>query len=81
VAQRTVTDFQQTLSGNGSLTFQVDGTSHTLAFGMVDSPDAGPLGTFALLGLTPAGGAQLATTLRSPTPTELPSNLSFTCLP
>jgi len=82
LAQRTVTAFQETLSGNGSLTFQVDGTSYTLAFGILDSPDAGPLGgPFALLGLTPAGGTQMGTTLRSPTPTELPSNLSFTCLP
>ncbi len=81
VAQRTITNFQQTLSGNGSLTFQVDGTSYVLAFGMVSSPDAGLFGTFALLGLTPAGGAQMATTLRLPTPTELPSDLAFTCLP
>ncbi|HEY5089768.1 MAG TPA: hypothetical protein VIK30_07350 [Polyangia bacterium] len=82
VAQRTVSSFQETLSGNGSLTFLVDGTSYTLAFGILDSPDAGPLGgPFALLGLTPAGGAQMATTLRSPTPTELPSDLSFSCLP
>jgi hypothetical protein len=81
VAQRTIIDFQQSLSGNGSLTFQVDGTSYVLAFGMVSSPDAGVFGTFALLGLTPAGGAQMTVTLRAPTPAAPPADLSFTCLP
>lgn len=52
-----------------------------LAFGMVGAPDAGPFGVFALEGLTPQGGAQMAVTLRSPTPASVPSGLSFTCLP
>jgi hypothetical protein len=81
VAQRAITDFQQSLSGNGSLTFLVDSTPYVLAFGQVYGPDAGPLGDFALMGLTPQGGAPLTVTLRSPTPAALPSGLSFTCLP
>jgi hypothetical protein len=81
VAQRPITDFQQSLSGNGTLTFSVDGTPYVLAFGMVGGPDAGPLGMFALLGLTPQGGAEMAVTLRSPTPATPPPELSFTCLP
>ena len=62
------------------MTFLVGNTPYVLAFGMVQGPDAGPFGTFALEGLTPQGGAQIAVTLRSPTPTSLPSNLSFACL-
>jgi hypothetical protein len=81
VAQRPITDFQQSLSGNGTLTFLVDGTPYTLAFGMVPGQDAGPLGMFGLMGLTPQGGAEMAVTLRSPTPTTPPPELSFTCLP
>jgi hypothetical protein len=81
VAQRPITAFEQTRSGNGSLTFLVGGTQYVLAFGLVAAPDAGPLGAFSLLGLTPQGGATLAVTLRSPTPTTLPSTLSFSCLP
>jgi hypothetical protein len=81
VAQRTITAFGESLSGNGSVTFLVGNTPFVLAFGMVQGPDAGPFGTFALEGLTPQGGAQIAVTLlRSPTPTSLPSDLSFTCL-
>jgi hypothetical protein len=81
VAQRPITDFQQSLSGNGTVTFSVDGTPYVLTFGMVRGPDAGPLGMFALLGLTPQGGAEMAVTLRSPTPAAPPPELSFTCLP
>jgi hypothetical protein len=81
VAQRAVTDFEQSLSGNGTLTFLVGGTPYVLAFGQVYGPDAGPLGDFALMSLTPQGGAPLGVTLRSPTPATLPSGLSFTCLP
>jgi len=81
VAERTVTDFGQTLSGNGMVTFLVDGTPYVLAFGTVQSPDAGPLGIFTLEGLTPQGGAQIGVRLRSPTPTAVPIGLTFTCLP
>jgi hypothetical protein len=81
VAQRAVTAFEQSRSGNGTVTFLVDGTPYVLAFGMIAAPDAGPLGAFALLGLTPQGGEQMAVTVRSPSPTLLPSGLSFTCLP
>jgi hypothetical protein len=81
VAQRAITSFEQSLSGDGTLTFLVDGAPWVLAFGSVYGPDAGPFGTFTLEGLTPQGGAQLATTLRSPTPTSTPPGLSFTCLP
>src|SRR5262249_54950089 len=79
VAQRTVTAFDQSLSGTGTLTFDVDATSYVLAFGNVDAPAAGPFGVFTLMGLAPQGGAQLSVTLRSPTPTTIPSGLSFTC--
>jgi hypothetical protein len=81
VAQRPITNFTESLSGNGSVTFSVDGKPYTLDFGNVETPDAGPLGTFSLLGLTPAGGGQLAVTLRSPTPSALPPGLTFSCLP
>jgi hypothetical protein len=81
VAQRTITAFGQSLSNDGTLTFLVDGTPYVLAFGTeLAGPDAG-LGTFTLQGLTPQNGAPLATTLRSPTPTTLPTELSFSCLP
>jgi len=84
VAQRTITDFWQTLSSyDGALTFLVDRTPYVLSIGTVPSPDAAPLsgGTLTLEGLKPEGGMQMAVTLRSPTPTALPSGLSFTCLP
>jgi hypothetical protein len=45
----------------------------------VSAPDAGPFGVFTLFTLTPQGGAPLSVTLRSPTPTVLPAELSFTC--
>jgi len=81
VAQRPITNFQETLSGNGTVTFTVDGAPYTLSFGEVPGPDAGPLGMFALLGLAPQGGAALDVMLRAPTPSTPPSGLSFTCLP
>jgi hypothetical protein len=81
VAQRPITDFQETMSGNGTVTFLVDGTSYALQFGDVAAPDAGLFGAFALLGLTPQGGAAMNVALRSQTPAALPSDLSFTCLP
>jgi hypothetical protein len=81
VAQRPITDFEESKSGNGTVTFVVDGTPTTLAFGNVPGPDAGIFGTFTLLGLTPKGGAAIDVTLRSPTPTTPPAELSFLCLP
>jgi hypothetical protein len=81
VAERVITDFSQSLSGNGTVTFLVGQTPYVLAFGMVQQPDAGPFGAFTLEGLTPEGGAEIAVTLRSPTPTTPPEDLSFTCLP
>jgi hypothetical protein len=81
VAQRVITAFEQSASNDGTMTFLVDGTPYTLAFGTVNGPDSGPLGVFTLEGLTPQGGAALATTLRSPTPSTLPSGLAFTCSP
>jgi hypothetical protein len=80
VAQRTLMTFEQSLSGNGTLTFLVGDKPYTLAFGMVSAADAGLFGVFAILGLTPAGGTTLDVTLRSPTPVTLPTDLSFTCL-
>ncbi|HZL18407.1 MAG TPA: hypothetical protein VFG23_11750 [Polyangia bacterium] len=80
LAQRRITAFEESLSGNGMLTFLVGDVPYVLAFGRVQGPDAGPLGTFALEGLTPQGGAQVSVTLRSPTPTADPPGLSFTCL-
>jgi len=80
VAERVITDFGQSLSGNGTVTFLVGQTPYVLAFGMVPQPDADPLGTFTLEGLTPEGGSEIAVTLRSPTPTTPPADLSFTCL-
>jgi hypothetical protein len=80
IAQRPITGFEQSQSGSGTLTFLGDGeTSWTLQFGNVSAPDAGPFGVFALQGLTPQGGATLGVTLRSPTPTTLPAELSFLC--
>ena len=81
VAQRAITNFGESLSGNGSVTFLVDGSPYALQFGEVAGPDAGPLGAFTLLGLTAQGDAAMNVTLRSPTPTALPPDLSFTCLP
>jgi hypothetical protein len=80
VAERKITAFEESLSGNGTVTFLVDGAPYVLAFGEVPGPDAGPLGTFSLLGLTPQGGAALTVTLRSPTPTVVPTALSISCL-
>jgi hypothetical protein len=81
VAERTITGFEQSLSNDGTMTFLVDGESYVLAFGTVNTPDAGLLGVFTLQGLTPQGGARLAVTLRAPTPATVPTGLSFTCLP
>ena len=80
VTERVITAFGQSLSGNGTVTFLVGNTPYVLAFGMVQQPDAGPLGAFTLEGLTPEGGSEIAVTLRSPTPTTPPADLSFTCL-
>jgi len=80
VAQRTIVSFQQSLSGSGTLTFLVDGVSYALAFGNLPSASS-PLGVFALMGLTPQGGAPMAATLRAPTPASAPPDLSFTCSP
>lgn len=80
VAERTITDFQQSRSGNGAVTFLVDATPYVLTFGEVAAPDAGPFGAFALMSLTPQGGDGLTVTLRSPTPQALPSTLTFSCL-
>ncbi len=82
VAQRTVTAFEQGGDGEGTVTFLVDGTPYVLTLGVsYEGPDAGVLGTIVPDGITPQGGAGLATTLRSPTPTSAPPGLSFTCLP
>jgi hypothetical protein len=81
VAERTLTSFEESLSGNGTLTFLVDNVPFVLAFGFVQGTDAGPLGTFTLEGLTARAGSQLAVTLRTPTPTVIPANLSLTCQP
>lgn len=81
VDQRPISAFEETLSGNGSVTFLVGGIPYVLTFGEVAAPDAGPLGTFALLGLTPTGGDALTVTLRALTPAVLPPTLSFSCLP
>jgi hypothetical protein len=80
VAQREITTFDESKSGDGTVTFLVGSTPYVLAFGMLQGPDAGPLGTFTLESLTPAASVGLAITVRSPTPTSLPSDLSFTCL-
>jgi hypothetical protein len=80
VAERLITDFEQSLSNEGTVTFLVGSTSYVLAFGMVPDPDAGPFGTFTLKGLTPQGGDTIAVTLRAPTPAALPAELAFTCL-
>jgi len=84
VAQRTITDFWQALSTyDGAVTFLVGSTPYVLSIGTAPTPDAGPLGsgTLTLEGLTPEGGTQVAATLRSPTPTARPPDLSFTCFP
>jgi len=81
VVQRPITAFTETLSGNGAVTFSVEGKPYRLDFGNIAAPDAGPFGTFSLLGLTPAAADELAVTLRSPTPRALPQTLSFACLP
>ncbi len=81
VAQRVITAFGESLSGDGTVTFLVGNTPYVLAFGMVQGPDAGPFGTFALEGLTTEGDAGITVTLRLPTPTALPPGLSFTCVP
>jgi hypothetical protein len=81
VARRTITAFEETLSGNGSVTFLVDGTPYVLAFGNVATPGSGPLGTFSLLSLTPRGSDALMVTLRSPTPTAVPAELMVSCPP
>ncbi len=81
VEERVITAFGESLSGNGAVTFLVGNTSYVLAFGMVQGADAGPFGVFTLEGLTPAGGAEIPVTLRSPTPSLLPAELSFRCLP
>jgi hypothetical protein len=80
VEQRVITNFGETLSGNGTVTFLVGNTPYVLAFGMIQEADAGPLGAFALEGLTPQGGAAIPVTLRSPTPTTPPADLAFSCL-
>ena len=38
VAERVITDFGESLSGNGTVTFLVGNTSYVLAFGMVQEP-------------------------------------------
>jgi hypothetical protein len=81
VAEREIVDFQQSLSGDGTLTFLVDGKKWVLQFGMEPAPDTGPLGVFTLNGLTPDGEATLDVTLRSLTPVTLPSDLTFSCFP
>ena len=80
VEQRVITNFSETRSGNGTVTFLVGNAPYVLAFGMIQAADAGPLGTFALEGLTPQGGAAIPVTLRSPTPTTPPADLAFSCL-
>ncbi len=80
VEERVVTAFGETLSGNGTVTFLVGNRPYVLAFGMIQQPDAGPLGAFALEGLTPEGGSAIPVTLRSPTPTTPAADLSFSCL-
>ena len=52
VAQRPITSFEESLSGNGARIFVVGGKPYTLAFGVVSAPDAGTFGAFALLSLT-----------------------------
>lgn len=81
VAQRTITSFEETMSGNGTVTFLIDGKPYVLQFGEVPGPDAGILGMFALLGLGPQGGSAMTITLRSPTPTTTPAGLVITCAP
>lgn len=66
----------QSPPGTTPLTLKASST-----FGEVPSPDAGPLGTFALLGLTPQGSAALTVTLRASTLTMLPPALSFAFMP
>jgi hypothetical protein len=79
VEERKITAFEQSLSNNGTVTFLVGSDSYVLAFGTIPS-DTNLLGDFTLKTLTPGSGAPLAVTLRTPTPSELPAGLSFTCL-
>lgn len=78
--ERTISEFQQSLSGNGTVTFLVGSDEYVLSFGTVNPSDSHPLGEFALEGLAPGSGAELDVALRSPTPAETPSGLSFRCL-
>ena len=79
VEERQVTAFEESLSGNGTLTFLIGTESYVLAFGTVPS-DSHPLGDFTLQTLTAGTGTVFDVTLRSPTPSEPPAGLSFTCL-
>jgi len=79
VQERTIAAFQQSLSNVGTVTFLVGAESYVLAFGRLPTSDD-PFGKFVLTSLTPGSGSPLAVTLRSPTPSELPSELSFSCL-
>ena len=77
--QRPITAFEESLSGNGSVTFTVDGVPYVLSFGYVLGSDGGPLGTFTLSGLSQTGGGTIALMLQTPTPVALPSG-QFLCL-
>lgn len=81
IAQRRITAFGESLSGNGSVTFMVDGVPYVLPFGNTLSTDGGPLGTFMLGGLSRMGGSTIALTLQTPNPTAFPAAYAFTCLP
>ena len=82
VGNSSTQNFTVQNSGNGTLTFLVGQVPYVLTFGMIQGPDAGPLGTFALEGLTPRGGPTMAVTLRKPISTTTdPPGLTFDCLP
>jgi hypothetical protein len=77
--ERPITAYEESKSGDTTITFKVAAATYTVHFAITfGDPDAGPLGSPGPVTLD-KGGTMEMMTLRLPTPTTL-SGFTFTCM-
>jgi hypothetical protein len=77
--ERPITAYEESLSGDTTITFKVVAATYSVHFAITfGDPDAGPLGSPGPVTLD-KGGTMEMMTLRLPTPTTL-SGFTFTCM-
>jgi hypothetical protein len=79
MVERTILQYDQSLSGAADISFSVGSATYVLHTTIVYGPDAGLLGGPGPATLDTGDASTIAATLRLPTPTSL-SGFSFTCI-